>query len=293
MDFYLAAIIQAMCFGPLVIGLFLSMKIFNIPDITTDGSYTLGAVIAAVGLSNGYSAVVTLFLAMAGGALAGSCTALIHTRLRIHALLAGILVMTALYSVNLVLLGRSNMPLLGYTDLFTSFAIFVRSDYNTLAVILMILVALWAAMSYLLRSDFGIAMRATGDSEPMIRAQGVNTSRMKRYGLAISNALVAGSGALMAQFQGFADINMGIGIVISGLGAVIIGDTVINFLKVRAISMMLVCVLFGVMVFQLILATALAMGVDANLLKLTTSLLVLLIVALPRMGSILQLSKRY
>src|SRR5690606_7182880 len=130
-------------------------------------------------------------------------------------------------------------------------------------------------------------MRATGDSEPMIRAQGVNTSRMKIYGLAISNALVAGSGSLMAQFQGFTDINMGIGIVISGLGAVIIGDTIINFLKIRTISMMLVCVLFGVGVFQMILAAALGIGVDANLLKLTTSLLVLFIVALPRMGGVL------
>jgi len=292
MDFYLAAIIQAMCFGPLVIGLFLSMKIFNIPDITTDGSYTLGAVIMAVGLSNGYPVLVTFFLAMAGGALAGSCTALIHTRLRIHALLAGILMMTALYSVNLVLLGRSNVPLLGYVDLFKTFSVFAGADYNTLAILLIILMVLLATMSYLLRSDFGIAMRATGDSELMIRAQGVNTSRMKGYGLAIANALVAASGALMAQFQGFADINMGIGIVISGLGAVIIGDTIINFLKIRAVSIMLICVLFGVIVFQLILATALGVGVDANLLKLTTSLLVLFIVALPRVGSALQLSKR-
>lgn len=286
MDFYLAAIIQAMCFGPLVMGLFLSMKIFNIPDITTDGSYTLGAVIAAVGLAHGFPATVTLVLAMAGGALAGSCTALIHTRLRIHALLAGILVMTALYSVNLVLLGRSNMPLLGYSDIFSGFSAFTTRDYNTLMVLLVILLVLFAVMSYLLSSDFGIAMRATGDSEPMIRAQGVNTSLMKVYGLAISNALVAFSGALMAQFQGFTDINMGIGIVISGLGAVIIGDTAINFLKARAIPFMLICVLLGVVVFQCILATALSLGIDANLLKLTTALLVLLIVALPRIGGI-------
>ena len=292
MDFYLAAIIQALCFGPLVIGLFLSMKIFNIPDITTDGSYTLGAVITAVGLSNGYPPLATLFLAMAAGALAGSCTALIHTSLRIHALLAGILVMTALYSVNLVLLGRSNMPLLGYQDIFDGLNLFARADNNTLAVLLLFVVILFFAMSYLLRSDFGIALRATGDSEPMIRAQGVNTTRMKVYGLALSNALVAWSGSLMAQFQGFADINMGIGIVISGLGAVIIGDTLINSLKVRAIPAMLCCVLFGVIIFQLMLALALGAGVDANLLKLTTSLLVLAIVALPRFGGIWQFSRQ-
>lgn len=292
MDFYVAAIIQALCFGPLVIGLFLSMKIFNIPDITTDGSYTLGAVITAVGLSNGYPPLVTLFLAMLGGAFAGGSTALIHTGLRIHALLAGILVMTALYSVNLVLLGRSNLPLLGFADIFAGLGLFTRTDDNTLFVLVLFVVILFFAMSYLLRSDFGIALRATGDSEPMIRAQGVNTTRMKVYGLALSNALVAWSGSLMAQFQGFVDINMGIGIVISGLGAVIIGDTLINFLKVRAIPPMLCWVLFGVITFQLMLALALDAGVDANLLKLTTSVLVLVIVALPRFGGILQFNRR-
>jgi len=285
MDFYLAAILQALCFGPLVIGLFLSMKVFNIPDITTDGSYTLGAVITATALSNGYTALPAMILSMAGGAIAGGCTALIHTRLRIHALLAGILVMTALYSINLVILGRSNLPLLGYENLFTLVGIFSHADLNTLVILLCILVLLLGSMSYLLTSDFGIAMRATGDSEVMIRAQGVNTSWMKLYGLAISNALVAGSGGLMAQFQGYADINMGIGIVISGLGAVIIGDTLINFVQIRSVPLSLLCVLFGVIIFQLILATALTLGIDATLLKLTTSLLVLAIVALPRVRS--------
>ncbi|WP_353184926.1 ABC transporter permease [Parapedobacter lycopersici] len=293
MDFYIAAIIQALCFGPLVMGLFLSMKIFNIPDITTDGSYTLGAVITAVCLSKGYGLPATLILSMLGGALAGCCTAFIHTRLRINALLAGILVMTALYSVNLTLLGRSNMPLLSHSTIFSWFSVFAVTDQNTLAVLIVLSAVLFFAMSFMLQSDFGIAMRATGDSESMVRAQGVNTARMKVYGLAISNALVALSGCLIAQFQGFTDINMGIGIVISGLGAVIIGDTLINLLKIRAIPLMLGCVLLGVILFQLMLAVALGAGVDASMLKLTTSLLVLLIVALPRVGStVIQLSKR-
>lgn len=294
MDFYIAAIIQALCFGPLVIGLFLSLKVFNIPDITTDGSYTLGAVITAVCLASGYGLLTTVVFAMLGGALAGCCTAFIHTRLRINALLAGILVMTALYSVNLTLLGRSNMPLLGYTNIFSWLTVFPAVDHNTLVVLVVLLSCLFFVVSFMLRSDFGIAMRATGDSESMIRAQGVNTTRMKIYGLAIANALVALSGGLIAQFQGFTDINMGIGIVISGLGAVIIGDTLINLLKIRSIPLMLICVFLGVILFQLMLAVALGAGIDANLLKLTTSLLVLLIVALPRVGNtVIQLSKRY
>lgn len=293
MDFYIAAIIQALCFGPLVVGLFLSLKIFNIPDITTDGSYTLGAVITAVCLANGYGLIATVLCAAVGGALAGCCTALIHTKLRINALLAGILVMTALYSVNLTLLGRSNMPLLGFANIFSSLTVFPTADHNTLAVLVALLVGLFVVMSFMLQSDFGIAMRATGDSESMVRALGVNTTRMKIYGLAISNALVALSGCLIAQFQGFTDINMGIGVVISGLGAVIIGDTLISMLKIRRIPLMLICVFLGVILFQLMLAVALGAGVDANLLKLTTSLLVLLIVALPRVGNtVIQFSKR-
>jgi len=293
MDFYVAALIQALCFGPMVMGLFLSMKIFNIPDITTDGSYTLGAVITGVCLSSGHSVFATLLLTMLGGAFAGSCTALIHTRLRINPLLAGILMMTALYSINLTLLGRSNLPLMTYGNVFNVLSTFSNADYNTLVVLMGLLIGLFAIMSFMLRSDFGIAMRATGDSESMVRAQGVNTGRMKVYGLAIANALVALSGSLIAQFQGFADINMGIGIVISGLGAVIIGDTLMGLLKINRIPAMLICVLLGVILFQLVLALTLEAGVDANLLKLTTSLLVLIVVALPRVGSVfIQFNKR-
>lgn len=285
MDFYLAAIIQAFCFGPLVLGLFLSMKVFNIPDITTDGSYTLGAVMTGIGLSQGYPIVITFLMAMLAGGLAGCCTGLIHTKLRVHPLLAGILVMTALYSVNLTLLGRSNMPLLGYDDLFASIRILPNTDDNTLLLVLLLLLLVFLGMGYMLRSDFGIAMRATGDSESMIRAQGVNTTRMKIFGLAISNSLVALSGFLMGQFQGFVDINMGIGIVISGLGAVAIGETLITVFKINGNAMKLACVIIGALVFQIILAIALQVGVNPNLLKLTTAVLVLILVGLPQIGN--------
>lgn len=184
------------------------------------------------------------------------------------------------------------MPLLDYPDVFGRLGLFDSTDGNTLSVLLLFVLILLFTMSYLLRSDFGIALRATGDSEPMIRSLGVNTTRMKLYGLALSNALVAWSGGLMAQFQGFADINMGIGIVISGLGAVIIGDTLINFMKLRAMLPMLACIIVGVVLFQSMLALALSAGVNPSLLKLTTALLVLAIVALPRVGGALQLAKR-
>lgn len=281
MDFYLAAVIQALCFGPLALGLYLSMKIFRIPDITSDGSYTLGAVITALGLVKGYPLPVTCLLAMLAGAGAGCLTALVHTRLKINPLLAGILVMTALYSVNLTLLGRSNIPLLNYSGLFTVITIFTSADSNALFILVLMAIAVLAGMSFMLRSDFGLAMRATGESESMIRALGVNTDRMKLFGLAIANGLVALSGCLIAQFQGFTDINMGIGIVISGLGSVIIGESLIALLRVSDTGISLLFVMGGAIIFQLILALTLALGVDANLLKLVTALLVLLIVALP------------
>lgn len=291
MDFYMTAVVQALCFGPLVFGLFLTLKIFNIPDITADGSYTLGAVVAALCLTNGYPVVWAFLASMASGALAGCLTGWIHTRLRIHALLSGILVMTALYSVNLTLMGRSNIPLLSQNTLFDQFTFFANNDYNAVLVVGPIALLFLAMLGYLLRTDFGIAMRATGDTESMVRALGVNTERMKVLGLAIANALIAVSGCLIAQYQGFTDINMGIGIVISGLGAVMIGETLINYLKVSSILLMLCCVLLGVVVFQLMLALALDMGINPNLLKLTTAVLVLLIVALPRAGSFISLKR--
>ncbi len=280
MDFYGAAVIQAFCFGPLVIGLYLSMKIFRIPDITADGSYTLGAVITAVSLQHNLPVPLTLVLAMAGGGLAGGATALIHTRLRIHPLLAGILVMTALYSVNLMLMGRSNIPIMQLNNLFTLLPVFADPDLNTLFLLCLLLLLVGGVMSYMLRSDFGLAMRATGDQESMVRALGVDTGRMKVFGLVLANGLIALSGSLVAQFQGFSDINMGIGIVISGLGSVIIGEALITVLRIRGISVSLLLVVTGAVIFQLVLAATLALGVDANLLKLTTALFVLLIVAL-------------
>lgn len=291
MDFYMTAIIQALCFGPLVFGLFLTLKIFNIPDITADGSYTLGAVVAALCLANGYPVFWAFLLALASGALAGCFTGWIHTRLRIHALLSGILVMTALYSINLTLMGRSNIPLLSKNTIFDRLSFVANSDWNALLVVGGIVLLFWAALAYLLCTDFGIAMRATGDTESMVRAQGVNTARMKVWGLAIANALIAVSGCLIAQYQGFADINMGIGIVISGLGAVMIGETLIRSLRVSSMLLMLGCVLAGVIAFQLMLALALDLGVNPNLLKLATALLVLLIVALPRAGSLVSLKR--
>lgn len=285
MEFYLTAILQALCFSGLAIGIFISMKIFNIPDITTDGSFTLGGAITGVLLMAQLPPSLSVLVVMSAGALAGAFTGFIHAKLNVNPLLAGILVMTALYSVNLSLMGRSNIPLFNVSTLFSSAFFLQDLNQNAFIVLLIFVVVLLLVIGYLLKTDFGIAMRATGNSETMIKALGVNTNQMKIIGLALANSLTALSGYLITQFQGFADINMGIGIVIVGLGSVIIGETLIHWLKVKSILANLVLVIAGAVIFQLVLALTLNIGVDANLLKLVTAAFVLLIVSLPRVLS--------
>ncbi len=284
MDFYLTALLQGFCLSAIALGVYLSMKIFNIPDITTDGSYTLGGAITAVMLTHHQPLLTTVPAVIVAGGIAGALTGIIHTKLKINPLLAGILVMTALYSINLTILGRSNVPLIGTSSILTNVVILTDPNQNALLILLSIVGLLVAVIGYLLKTDFGIAMRATGDSEQMIRAMGVNTDRMKITGLALANALTALSGFMMTQFEGFADINMGIGIVITGLGSVIIAETLINWLKISSVLGSLLLVAGGAVIFQMVLAITLNVGVDANMLKLVTAVFVLLIVSIPHLS---------
>ncbi len=270
-------------FVSLGFGIFISMRIFNIPDITTDGSYTLGGVVTAVILSKYSSVPMALMLSFIAGIIAGSATGFINTKLKVNALLAGILIMTALYSVNLSLMGRSNIPLINLPTVFDWFSFINDNSMRQFSILLFITILLVAFLSWLLKTDFGIAMRATGNSETMVRAMGVDTSRMKIMGLALANGLTAVSGSLITQYQGFADINMGIGIVILGLGSVMIGETMMNLLKVNSLFFRLIGVIIGTVVFRLILAVALSLGIDPNYLKLITALIVLAVVSLPNL----------
>lgn len=284
MEFYLTALQMSLCLGAMAMGIFITMKIFNIPDITTDGSYTLGATVSALLLTHHTSPYIVMPASMLAGAIAGTFTGLIHTKLKIDALLSGILVMTGLYSINLMVMGRSNIPLINISSIFSSPRFFDNDIYNQLVTGIIIIGIIAAAITWLLKTDFGIAMRATGNSATMTRALGVNNDRMKITGLAMANALTALSGSLVAQYQGFADINMGIGIVITGLGSVLIGDALRLWLNVNKIALQVLLVIFGSIVFQMVLAVTLAAGIDYSVLKLVTALFVLLIVALPRVS---------
>lgn len=284
MDFFLTALLQGLCFSGLALGIYISMKIFNIPDITTDGSYTLGGAVTAVMLTGHLPSYLILPSVILAGAVAGALTGLIHTKLKINALLAGILVMTALYSINLTIMGRSDLPLVNTPTLFNLVNIAADPNQNSFWILIVFVVLITLLIGYLLKTDFGIAMRATGNSESMIKALGVNTDRMKIIGLALANALTSVSGYLITQFQGFADINMGIGIVIAGLGSVIIGETLIGWFSITSVWLSLAVVILGAVLFQLVLAITLSIGVDANLLKLVTAVFVLLIVSLPNIS---------
>jgi putative ABC transport system permease protein len=281
MEFYLAALMLGLCLSTMSLGIFISLNIFRIPDITTDGSYTLGAVVTAILLTHHWPLSLAIPITLLSGALAGCMTGIIHTKLKIDALLSGILVMTALYSINLSLLGRSNLPLINVSNIFSEVRISTNELYNQLSVSLVFLIFLIIILAYLLRTDFGIAMRATGNSASMSRALGINNDNMKIIGLSIANSLTALAGFLVAQYQNFTDINMGIGIVIVGLGSVMIGDSLIRWLNIRAIWLQLLLIAGGTLIFQFVLAFTLTMGVNPNLLKLVTALFVLFIVGIP------------
>jgi len=283
MNFYLSAILLGLGFASLALGIFISMRIFNIPDITTDGSFTLGGVVTAVILSSHASFLVALPVAFLAGAAAGAITGFIHTRLKVNALLAGILVMTALYSINLGIMGRPNLPIIGSSTIFNSLSFTGNSLLQQLLVLGLFSLVLWGAVSWLLKTDFGLAMRATGNNVQMIRALGVNTDRMKITGLALSNGLTALSGFFITQVQGFADINMGIGIVILGLGSVMIGEISLQRLRVHNITWHLLAVIGGSIGVRLILAFALSIGIDAMYLKLVVAVFVLIVVSIPNL----------
>ena len=289
--FYLTAITLGLALGALCLGIFISLRIFNFPDITADGSYTLGGVITAICLVAGWSLSFTLVVCIAGGMLAGMATGLIHTRMRLNSLLSGILVMTGLYSVNLYILGRSNVPVpIGTKDIFHWITPFQETVYNELLTLILIFIFLVLFLTILLKTDFGLSMRSSGNNSVMARSYGINSDGLKIIGLAMANGLIAISGFLVVQLQGFADINMGVGIVILGLGAVIIGESLMNILGVKSLWIRIGGVILGSIVFRLIISQVLMLGVDPIWIKLITAVVVILIVGLP--GMIPSINKR-
>jgi putative tryptophan/tyrosine transport system permease protein len=281
----------------LALGVFISFRIFDFPDITADGSITLGAALAALLLVKGMNPVFASAAAFAGGFVAGTVTATLATKFKINRLLAGILVMTALYSINLHIMGKSNVALFGqrtlssYAERFGTWVLRNQEDLNLLgwpvrvadasilitAIVIIVFVGLLLYMFF--QTNLGAAMRATGNNSQMARALGVNDEGMIILGLAISNGLIGLAGAFLAQYQGFADIQMGIGMIVWGLASVIIGEALVGTPQT---GMAIIAAVMGSVLFRLLVAIALRLGLDPNDLKLITAAFVFVALILPR-----------
>jgi putative ABC transport system permease protein len=279
----------------LAFGVFISFRIFAFPDITADGSITLGGAVAGVLLVANVHPALATAAAFGAGALAGAATGVLHTRFKINGLLSGILVMTALYSINLHIMGKSNLPLMSQRT-FASMAETAAQrwlgaasvqvigwevssrDAGILVLALLAAIVVGTILYLFFRTNLGTAMQAAGDNAQMIRALGVNVDNMIVLGLALSNGLIAMSGGLLVQYQGFADVQMGIGMVVWGLASIIIGEALVG---VRDLGFVIIGAAMGSVLFRLIVALALRGGLDPNDLKLVTAAFVFIALVLP------------
>lgn len=287
LEFWLVAVTQGLAYAALAWGVYLSSRVLRFADITPDGSFPLGGAVAASLIVGGTDPILATFIALLAGMVAGYVTGMLHTRLGVKDLLAGILVMTALYSVNLHVMGKSNVSLLDARTVVADVHAIIPasvtwSDDRSLAVLfLAIALVLGAVLIWYLRTDFGMAMRAVGDNPAMIIAQGVDRRRMIELGLALANGLVAFSGALMAQQQGFADVGMGVGTLVAGMAAVIMGETLL--FNRRGLGVTIAMVAVGGILYRTMVALALRAGLNPIDLKLATAAFVLGALALPKL----------
>ncbi len=281
---FLGAVETGLLFGLVAFGVFITFRILDFPDLTVDGSFPLGAAVAASLIVAGYNPWLSTALAMLAGGAAGLVTAWMNVRLKILHLLASILTMIALYSINLRIMGRPNVALLGDETLLTPFENLGLPYYGVTPLVFLVITLLMGALLVgFLKSETGLAMRATGSNPRMARAQGIATSWMVMLGVALSNALVALAGSLFAQSQGSADVTMGVGVIVVGLASVIGGEA---FMSTRTMLLAIVACLLGSVIYRLAVAFALNadfIGLKAQDLNLVTAVLVAVAIVLPQM----------
>ncbi len=289
-DLAVSTIAQGLMWSILALGVFLSFRVLDVPDMTCEGSFPLGGAIAATMIAGGISPWVAVAAGAAGGVIAGTITGLLYTKLKIPAILAGILTMIALYSINLHIMGKANISLLRTDTVFTmtqkAFGIGQGPAAFLLPAILCLILCL--AVYWFFGTEIGMCIRATGYNVQMMRAQGVNTDTMIIIGLFISNALIGLCGAVVAQNNGFADVGMGIGTIVIGLASVIIGEVILG---VSSFKESLIAVILGSVIYRIVIAVVLFMGMPPNDLKLFTAVLVMIALALPMIKENLNLGK--
>jgi putative ABC transport system permease protein len=263
----------------MVLGVYITFRVLDFPDLTVDGSFTLGGAIAARIIMEGLDPWLGTALALVCGLGAGLVTGILHTRLRIAPLLAGILMMIGLYSINLrVMGGKAMLSLLRMDTIYTDVAKVVASDWAVLGLGALVAAAAAYLLYVFLQTEMGLALRATGDNEQMSRSMGVNTDSSKVMGLALGNGLVALSGAMVAQYQAYSDVGMGIGMIVVGLASVIMGEVVFGN---RTLARTMVAVLIGSIIYREVIAAVMRMGLPTSDLKLFTALLVIVAMASP------------
>lgn len=273
---------EGLVFGLVAVGVYLTLRVLSFPDLTIEGSYTLGGAIVAVLIVRGMNPLPAMLISFCMGVCAGLITALLNTKLRLPALLAGILVMVGLYSVNLRILGGPNVSLLRSTTIFDHAAHLLRLTPNTIQVSLIVALGVTGifalALSWFLGTEIGLALRATGDNDRVVRGLGSNTDTNIILGVSISNGIVAVAGAVVAQAQGFADAGMGVGLIVVGVASLIIGEIVFRSRRVIGI---LIMVIGGAFFYRLILTIALRVGMKPGDLKVISAVLVIIAMSLP------------
>ena len=272
---------EGLAYGFVALGVYITFRVLSFPDLTVDGSFPMGGAVAATLIVAGVNPWLATLIAFISGMGAGLITSLLNTKLRLNALLAGILMMVSLYSINLVIMGRSNVSVLREPTVLKQTAqLFGTTPNTTLTILFMVVltIIILGILNWFLRTEIGLALRATGDNEQMVRGLGVNTDMTTILGVSLSNGLVALAGGLIAQKQGFADVGMGIGMIVMGLASVIIGE---RLFRPRGITAILFAVIGGSFVYRLFLSIALRLGLPPSNLKLVTALLVIIALAIP------------
>ncbi|MGJ9373435.1 ABC transporter permease [Nesterenkonia sp. CF4.4] len=273
----------------MALGVYLTFRILNFPDLTVDGSFTSGAATAAILITNEVDPFLATAAAFVVGSLAGMITGLLHTKGNINGLLAGILTMIGLYSINLRIMDGANVPLLGQDTVISMMRGFTGVGWTSVAVLAAVALIFKLIMDWYLQTDNGLALRATGDNEQMISSFAVSTDRQKIIGLMLSNGLVGIAGAVVAQHQGFADIGMGIGLILVGLASVIVGQAIFGS---RSVIQATLAVILGAVVYRLAIQLALNVGLNPNDMKLMSAILVVAALLLPQWKGFSKLSLR-
>ena len=270
---------QGLAYALVALGIVISFRILAFPDLTVDGSFPLGAAVVARLIMEGVPPSIGIIAAIVAGFLAGCCTGFLNTKLKINSLLAGILMMTVLYSFNLRIMGRSNIQLLTVNTFLTPLEnLEINRFIPIISFFLVVSFGIKVLSDMFFHTQLGFAMRATGDNEQMIRSLGVNTDHMTVLGLGISNAFVSLSGALVSQDQGFADVGMGIGMIVAGLASIIIGEAMLGK---KTVQRMTLAAIVGSIIYKLIISIGLRLGLAPTDLKLATGIMVILALGVP------------